>query len=133
MDNGHLVKVSVFLPERIHRQLKLQSVERRTSLQRVISEVAEEAAGAKVANGPEETIDALSLVNGVVSGREQVSVDARTIRTWQNRLKRVLESGNRLAILNSTTSIEAMEALVRGGSEDLRRPNPDEELARSAN
>src|SRR5437660_53312 len=105
MDNGHLVKVSVFLPERIHRQLKLQSVERRTSLQRVISEVAEEAAGAKVANGPEETIDALSLVNGVVSGREQVSVDARTIRTWQNRLKRVLESGNRLAILNSTTSI----------------------------
>jgi hypothetical protein len=133
MDNGHLVKVSVFLPERIHRLLKLQSVERRTSLQRVISKVAEEAAGIKVAKGPEETIDALSLVNGVVSGSEHVPVDARTIRTWQNRLKRVLESGNRLAILNSTTSIEAMEALVRGGSEELRSPNLHEEFSTSAN
>jgi hypothetical protein len=107
----HLVKVSVFLPETIHHQLKRTSVDRRITLQKVIADLAVAAANNNQGPAPVETIDSLSMV--APPGCLQEKIDLRTIKKWQNRLRRILESGHRLAILNCTASIEAMERLVK--------------------
>ena len=118
------VKVSVFLPENLHRQLKILSVERGTSLQKVLADLAETAAHS--GSEDQETVDALSLMKRRLSSEGWASIGPRTIKTWQARLKQILESGNRLAILHSTTAIEAMEALIgEAPSTAFRRAETD--------
>jgi hypothetical protein len=125
----HLVKVSVFLPETVHHRLKLESVERRTSLQKVIADLAGRAAteSASVSPTPADVIDSLSLVTGVSASMEH-NIGTRVIKRWQSRLKRILESRNRLAILNCTSSIEAMELVIKerapAAAADNAQPSP---------
>lgn len=45
-----------------------------------------------------------------------IGLDTATIRMWQERLKRILQSGNRLAILTCTSSIEVAEDISIGTS-----------------
>jgi hypothetical protein len=81
------VKVSVLLPEELHRKIKMASVQRGTSIQDVM-----EAAAQRIID-PQE---------------EHRRFSPKEIRVWQGKLKKVLEHGDRLAQLNCTASIDAM-------------------------
>lgn len=98
METNHLVKVSVFLPEPLHLDLKRQALDQRTSLQRVISE--------KI------TSDS-SVPTAAPSGAAGSNVlDRRAISRWKLRLHRILEGQNLLAIRNCTAAIETAEAFM---------------------
>jgi len=96
------VKVSVLLPEPVHRKLKLASVERRISIQKVMEVAAQEWI-----DGPpsESEPDPLAL-------SFSTEPNAKEVRQWLAKCKRILESGNKLAILGCKATLEAMDALV---------------------
>ena len=87
------VKVSVFLPEDVHRRLKLASVNRGTSIQKAMEDAAH------------AWIEPKSAPPTRMSSKE--------IRRWQAKLRGILESGDPLAMSNCTAGIAAMEAYLK--------------------
>jgi hypothetical protein len=92
------IKASVNLPDDLHRQLKVKSVELGVSLQQLL----ERGAQAFLASQSED--------DGAEPSLKPIST--KDIRDWLARLKYILESGNDLAILNCTATIRAMELWI---------------------
>lgn len=99
MDDMHKVKVSVLLPESLHHQLKRASVERRTSIQQIMEEIAHGFLG----SGQQDHLSPET---------DQPPPTPREIRTLQSKLKAILESGDRVAIMSCISTITALDELL---------------------
>jgi len=100
-----IVKVSVLLREPVHRQLKIASVQRGVSIQKVMEDAAQawiEEPSAEPENDP------LALA-------QYRSPTPKDIRNWLAKCRKILESGHNLAVLGCTTALDAMYALSEQG------------------
>lgn len=101
MHKDQKVKLSVLLPEGVHQQIKLASVERRESIQKIMEEAAH-----------------AFLTPPGTSVRDDNPLDqlpeptTKEIRAVQEAVKRIMQSGDKEAIISFRTSIEAILALI---------------------
>jgi hypothetical protein len=128
LDN-QMIKVSVLLPGTVHYALKREALEERMSLQKLLA--GKLATSEEKTAAPEPAFDSLRLTVGANSN-DLLQIDNRTITNWQNRLKKILQHGNPLAVLNCTATIEAMEMIsaekpsANGFSDDQSQHQPHE-------
>lgn len=96
-----MVKVSVVLPDSIHQELKLASVKKKVSIQRMAQGAIEQMV----------TLDGGDAA--WAAGKVAVGIpDKKEIRVYQDKVKRILESGNADAVNGCTTCIDAMLAYL---------------------
>jgi hypothetical protein len=81
------VRLSVYVPPELHRQVKHASIDEGKTLQEVVGDALE------------------SVLNPHRDTREKMR--PKEVRMWQSQLKRILESGDQLAIQNCTSCIKA--------------------------
>lgn len=82
------IRLSVYVPSDLHRQVKHASIDEGKTLQEVVG-------------------DALQAVLNPQRQLPRDKMRPKEIRMWQSQLKRILESGDELAIQNCTSCIKA--------------------------
>ncbi len=81
------IRLSVFVPPDLHRQVKHASIDEGKTVQEVVGDALQ-----SVLNPGQAPLDKMR---------------PKEIRMWQSQLKRVLQSGDQLAIQNCTSCIKA--------------------------
>ena len=100
--NEQKVKLSVLLREGVHQRIKMASALRRESIQKIMEEAAEAFLGPPGTSTREENpLDQLP------------EPTMPEIRAVQEAVKRIMQSGDKTAIISLKTSIEAILVLIR--------------------
>jgi len=99
------VKLSLLLSEPVHHELKLIALHKKTSLQRIMQNAAEQITNPS-------TTSAVAASGAALGSTGVLQAGKREIRVWQDKLKQVFESGDSQAIDVSVASLAAALALI---------------------